>query len=78
MPRYFFHVRDSAEIIDDVGVELAGPAEARAVAVINSGEAFRDLGLKFWASPEWLTWVTDERGATVCALSFSAESPEVT
>jgi hypothetical protein len=35
--------RDSAEFIDDEGVELAGPDEARALAVINAGEALRDL-----------------------------------
>jgi hypothetical protein len=43
MPRYFVHVRDSAEFVDDKGVELAGHDEARAIAVINAGEALRDL-----------------------------------
>jgi hypothetical protein len=67
--------RDSAEFIDDEGFELAGPDEARALAVINAGEALRDLGPKFWTAPEWRMWVTDESGATVCALSFSARPP---
>jgi hypothetical protein len=78
MPRYFFHVRDSAEIIDDEGVKLADPDEARAIAVINAGEALRDLGPQFWMSPDWRTWVTDESGVTVCTLSFRPESPERT
>jgi hypothetical protein len=32
MPRYFFHVHDSAEIIDDTGVELTGRDAACATA----------------------------------------------
>ena len=52
MPAYFFHVRDSAEIIDRDGVDCAGIEEARAVAVKAAAEALRDLGGKFWNAPE--------------------------
>ena len=69
MPRYFFHVRDSAEFIDDGGVELGGLDAVRAQAVIAAGEAIKDLGDKFWRSEEWHMWVTDETGETVCTLS---------
>jgi hypothetical protein len=62
MPRYFVHVRDSAEFVDDEGVELAGRDEARAIAVINAGDALRDLA-------------PGQSGASVCALSFSARPP---
>jgi hypothetical protein len=55
------------------GVDLAGVDEARAQAVIASGEALRDYGAKFWDGTEWRMWVTDRAGATVCALRFSAE-----
>jgi hypothetical protein len=72
VPRYFLHVRDSAEIIDDVGIELAGLSEARAMALAAAGEAVGELGPKFWTNPEWRMWVTDNTGATVCTLSFSA------
>jgi hypothetical protein len=52
MPRYFFHVRDSAELIDNEGVELAGPDEARSMFVTSAGEALRDHGPKFRTAPE--------------------------
>ena len=70
MPRYFFHVRDSTEFIDDEGTELGGLGEVRAQAVVAAGEAIKDLGDKFWRSEEWHMWVTDETGETVCKLSF--------
>jgi hypothetical protein len=35
----------------------------------------RDVGGKFWKSPAWRLWITDEAGQTVCALRFSAEQP---
>ena len=71
MARYYFHYRDGVERMDHEGVDLAGITEARALAVSSSGEAIRDLGGKFWDHPEWLAWVTDESGATVCSLRFS-------
>jgi hypothetical protein len=44
MPRYFFHVIDGEELRDAVGTELAGVPEARAEAIVVSGEMLRDLG----------------------------------
>ena len=74
MPRYFFHVRDSGVMLDDAGIELAGLAEAREMAVTTAGEELRDLGGKVWESPEWLMWVTDERGETVCSIKFTVDA----
>ena len=73
MPRYFFHVHDDEELIDRDGTELAGPDEARILAVATAGEMLKDFGRTFWNSGEWRMWVTDETGATVCALRFAAE-----
>ena len=78
MQRFFFHVQDSSETLDEVGTELAGLAEARDEAVRTAGEMLRDVGEQFWNSGEWRMWVTDESGATVCALQFSAEQSEET
>jgi hypothetical protein len=42
----------------------------------GSGGSWRDaedVGGRFWNNREWRMWVTDEAGATVCALRFSAE-----
>jgi hypothetical protein len=73
VPRYFFHVHDSVDMIDRVGNELSGPEEAHTEAVVAAGEMLRDVGGRFWKHREWRMWVTDEAGATVCALRFSAE-----
>ena len=43
------------------------------MAVTNSGEVLKDTGAKFWDGNEWRLWATDEAGATVCALRFTAE-----
>jgi len=73
MPRYFFNVRDGLDIPDHDGTELAGLDEARAAAVVAPAKAIRDLGPKFWHSREaWQMHVTDESGATICTLNFSA------
>ena len=76
MPRYFFHVRDSGVMLDHAGIELAGLAEARAMAVKTAGEELRDLGGKVWESPEWLMWVTDESGDTVCSIKFTVDADD--
>jgi hypothetical protein len=77
MPRYFFHVHDSTEVIDREGTILAGPEEARVQAVIAAAEALKDFATQFWNGAEWRMWVTDETGATVCALRFSAEHSDL-
>jgi Domain of unknown function (DUF6894) len=73
VPRYFFHVRDSKEIIDKEGLLLSDPDEARMQAVVAAGEMLKDFARKFWTGTEWRMWVTDETGKTVCALRFAAE-----
>jgi hypothetical protein len=75
VPRYFFHVHDSVDMIDQDGTEFSNREEARAEAVVVAGEMLRDVGGRFWNSPDWRIWVTDEAGQTVCALNFSAENP---
>jgi hypothetical protein len=41
MPRYFFHTIDGETITDDEGTVLAGLDEARAQAIVFSGEMLR-------------------------------------
>jgi hypothetical protein len=76
VPRYFFHVHDSIDVLDDVGTVLSGPPEAREQAVVASGEMLRDYGRRFWGHPDWKMWVTNEAGKTICILTFKAESVE--
>ncbi len=77
MPRYFFHVHDGRDIPDDIGTDLAGPDEARTIAVTAMGEAVKDLGAEFWKSAEWWMNVIDEQGATVCTLSIKGVTIEL-
>ena len=72
MARYFFHVRDSTEIIDEEGTELAGPDQARIQAIAASGEMLKDLGGTFWNHGEWKSG-SRTKPAKVCALTFSAD-----
>jgi hypothetical protein len=73
MPRYFFHVLDGVNLIDKEGTVLSDVEEAREQAVVAAGEAIKDMGSRFWAGEVWEMNVTDESGATVCALSFTAK-----
>jgi hypothetical protein len=73
MPRYFFNVRDGVNLIDNEGTVLSDVEEAREQAVVAAGEAIKDMGCKFWAGEVWEMNVTDESGATVCALTFTAK-----
>ena len=75
VPRYFFHIHDSVDFIDQEGTEFPGLEEARGEAVVTAGEILREVDRKFWNRPEWRMWVTDDAGETVCAIKFSGEQP---
>jgi len=75
MPRYFYHVQDGSNFVDEDGTELSGVEEARTQAVIAAGEALKDHAAKFWNSGDWFMNVVDENGGPVCSLRFSAEHP---
>ena len=78
MPRYFFHVIDGREIIDNQGSELAGLKEARVEAIQLAGAILRDEGDTFWNGQEWHMDVTDASGQSVLKLRFSAEDQGAT
>ena len=73
MPMYYFHVRDGLETVDDaIGTELSGLGEARSQAIEAAGEILKDKGRHHWTHGIWRMQVTDDRGVTVCQLSFEA------
>ncbi len=74
MPRYFFDVRDTAEIPDNTGTELADEDTARTEAVVLAGRLLADLGRKFWNSGDWQLSVRDESGRVLFTLVFSAKN----
>lgn len=72
MPRYFFHVHDSADIPDDGGTELADRNAAWGEAIRAGGEMLKDLDGRFNPASEWRMEVSDEAGNPVFTLRFSA------
>jgi hypothetical protein len=73
MPRYFFHIHDGKEFMDEDGTVLSGDDEARSHAIFTAGQFLQDAGMTFWAGEGWRLWVTDEQGDVVCSLKFTAE-----
>jgi hypothetical protein len=60
MPRYFFHVRDGTQVLDEVGVDLPDIASAQATAVQLSAEILRDgVITPPWSDLRWWVEVTD-------------------
>ena len=72
MPRFYFHVRDGADIHDDVGTELPDIDAARNQAIASSAEMIGDHGRKFRLAEFWQMTVTDENGRELLELSFTA------
>jgi hypothetical protein len=73
MPPYFFNIRDGRDIRDTEVVELAGVGEARNQAIRTAGEMIRQDGHTVWNGSPWQMNVTDEAGAAVFTLRFSAD-----
>jgi len=73
MPRYFFHVIDGHDIIDNEGSEMSSLKEARTEAIRLAGAILRDEGDTFWDGTEWHMNVTDAAGQSVLKLRFSAD-----
>ena len=78
MRRYYFHIYDGDEILDEDGTVLTNHDDARAHAITVTGELLKDAGLKRWRGCEWQLKVADSMGAIVCTLRFSVEDGSVT
>lgn len=77
MPRYFFHIHDGDELIDDQGTVLAGHDQARAYAITVAGELLRNAGKTSWDGTEWRLRVTDDEGNKICTLMFVVEYDDI-
>ena len=73
MPRYFFNVFDGKDILDEEGTELTNIYVAQAQAIRMCGELLREMGVKFWDGTEWRMEVSDDKGAILFVLRFSAQ-----
>ena len=76
MPRYFFHVGESAGGLDSEGMELPDHNAARIEAAATMGELLRDKAGEFWDSKAMKLIVTDKSGLILFVLDLSAvEAP---
>ena len=73
MPRFYFHVRDGADIRDEAGTELPDIDAARNQAIASSAQMIGDLGRKFRLSEFWQMTVTDENGRELFELTFAGK-----
>ena len=71
----YFHFQDGRKIEDKEGTELPDVKAARIEAIATGGTMLRDTA-SYWDGTEWQMQVTDESGATLFILRFSAEIPK--
>lgn len=73
MPRYYFHFSDGKRTFtDDIGVELAGIALARARAAVQIREmrgVLSEQSIQDWQN--WKMIVVDDGGKTVFEIGFN-------
>jgi hypothetical protein len=62
MQRYFFHTQTGTRTTDLLGLELAGPVEARSEAIKACGVMMSETPEGFWGTRPWNVTVTDEAG----------------
>jgi hypothetical protein len=75
MARYFFNIsQGELPRQADEGMELADDEAAWEEATAACGEMIKELDGKLKAGPEWRMEVTNESGAVVYRLRFSAEA----
>ena len=77
MPRYFFHVIDGRDILDNEGTEFPNLRYVRAEAIRTAGAILHDEGDRFWNGTEWQMNVTDTSGQSVLKLRFSADDQDI-
>ena len=70
MPRFYFHVRNGAQLshTDEVGEELADANAAWKLAISYAGEILRDLDGKLKPEADWRLEVISENGHPVCSV----------
>jgi hypothetical protein len=72
MARYFFNIRNGADIPDTVGSEHPDLASVREEALQATAELIKGRLLANSDADAWIVQVTDDTGFTVMVLSLSA------
>jgi hypothetical protein len=70
MARYYFHVHDDIDAVDEEGCELPGQEVARERAIIAARELIADEARKGRINLSHCIVVTDENQRTVITLPF--------
>jgi hypothetical protein len=64
MPRYYFHLTDGNQVLDDPeGLDLPGAAAARSEAVLVAADLKHRLKPRDWTG--WVVSIRDEQGKQV-------------
>jgi hypothetical protein len=75
--RYFIHVKDGKEMLDDEGIELSNMQAVKDEVLKVSVDLLGGLhASEFWNNEPWKLWVTDRPGGagnTLLTLMFTAE-----
>ncbi len=71
--RYYFHVKDGVDSLDEVGSEFANSQSVRGELLRFAGELLSQASPSFWDHAPWTIWVTDASGETVLSVKISAE-----
>jgi hypothetical protein len=71
MARYFFHIHNGDDLLDDEGVKLHSDEAAKSEAIDTAGSMLRDMRLSVWTVSQWrMTVVCGEK--VICILRFSS------
>lgn len=70
MPRYFFHVHDGVEQIDEEGTVFHDIVIARAEALKLAGDIIKDAGIRSDLGEDWCITVTDDVGLILFRMDF--------
>jgi len=70
VPRFFINFRNANKIIekDEIGIDVPGPKQARAAAVISAREKLAENAKGAARTPLEAVFVTDERGQKLMTL----------
>lgn len=72
MPRFYFDVHDGSDFIDELGIELASPLDARREAVRYAGNLIAEENWAALPNEPWRMVVRDDHAQVVLALVFGA------
>jgi hypothetical protein len=71
MPRFYFHIEDGSEVIDDLGRELSSVAAAKCEALRYASRLICDDAQRFWDVGEFQMTVANEKGLTLFSLALT-------